>query len=80
MKVQELQARIRATKSFLHREIVRNKVNPTESLLSYREIDSRLNMIHEAERVGIRNLGERQNRKLTKMISEIERMGKISLN
>ncbi len=80
MTAQELHAKLKATKSFLHKEIVRNKVNPNESVLTYRQIDMRLDMIHEAERVGVRNLGERQNRKLTKMIAELEFLGKISLN
>ncbi|MEM7512577.1 MAG: hypothetical protein AAF388_16705 [Bacteroidota bacterium] len=48
--------------------------------LSFREIGVRMDMIHEAERVGVRNLGESQNRKLTKMIEEVEKIKDISLN
>ena len=71
----DLQARIQATKSLLHREIVRNKIDPTNSALSFREIGVRLDMIHEAERVGVRNLGEYQDRKLRRMMSELEAKG-----
>ena len=75
MTATDLQARIKATKSFLHREIVRNKIDPTNSTLSFREIGVRLDMIHEAERVGVRNLGEHQDRKLRRMIRELEAKG-----
>ena len=71
----DLQARIQATKSLLQREIVRNKIDPTNSTLSFREIGVRLDMIHEAERVGVRNLGEYQDRKLRRMMSELESKG-----
>lgn len=80
MTAQELHAKILATKSFLNREIVRNKTQHGVSVLSFREIGVRMDMIHEAERVGVRNLGERQNRKLTKMISDLEERVEISLN
>ena len=79
MKAQELHARIRATKDFLNREIVRNRVEG-ESLLDFREIGVRMDLLHEAERIGVRNLGEHQNRKLTRMIAELEQLGNISLN
>ena len=80
MTSQELHAKILATKSFLNKEIVKNRINAEESLLSFREIGVRLDMIHEAERVGVRNLGEQQNRKLTRMINQLEELGNISLN
>ncbi|MEM7369083.1 MAG: hypothetical protein AAF587_10830 [Bacteroidota bacterium] len=80
MTAQELHAKIQATKSFLNREIVRNKTNSGFNLLTFREIGVRMDMIHEAERVGVRNLGERQNRKLTKMISDLEQRTKNSMN
>lgn len=80
MTAQELHAKIQATKSFLNREIVRNKTNSGFNLLTFREIGVRMDMIHEAERVGVRNLGERQNRKLTKMISDLEKRVDTSMN
>ncbi|MCI4668998.1 MAG: hypothetical protein MRZ79_12765 [Bacteroidia bacterium] len=79
MNVQELQAKVLATKQFLDKEIVRNKRGET-SFLSFREIGDRMDMIHEAERVGVRNLGERQNRKLTRMIRQLEDMTNVSMN
>ena len=80
MNSQELHAKILATKAFLNREIVRQRTSAEETKLSFREIGTRLDMIHEAERVGIRNLGEIQNRKLTRMISELENLQHVSLN
>ncbi|MEZ4826918.1 MAG: hypothetical protein R3C61_11645 [Bacteroidia bacterium] len=49
-------------------------------MLNQFELGTRLDMIHEAERIGVRNLGERENRKLTRMISQLEEMHNISLN
>ena len=81
MSAQELHAKIQATKSFLNQEMVKNKLHTKrDGTMSFREIGTRLDMIHEAERVGVRNLGERQNRKLTRMINQLEEMQKVSLN
>jgi len=80
MSLQELHAKILATKSFLHKETVRNRTNSDSGALTFREIGNRLDMIHEAERVGVRNLGERQNRKLTRMIADLEQIRNVSLN
>lgn len=79
MTSQELHSKLQNTKSFLNREVVRNKLNG-ETLLSHHELGTRLDMIHEAERIGVRNLGERENRKLTRMISQLEEMHNVSLN
>ncbi|MEL6674134.1 MAG: hypothetical protein AAFR61_18155 [Bacteroidota bacterium] len=81
MSAQELHAKIQATKKFLNQEMVKTKLQQeADTLMSFREIGTRLDMIHEAERVGVRNLGERQNRKLTRMINQLEEMKNISLN
>lgn len=80
MEAQELYTRIRATKAFLNREIVRNKRQEGSQLLDLRQIGKRMDMIHEAERIGVRHLGEHQNRKLTKMMSELEQLREINLN
>lgn len=81
MSTQELHSKVRSTKAFLGREIVRLRTGEqTDDSLSYREISTRMDMIHEAERVGIRNLGESQARKLRKMIDELEELRAISLN
>ena len=79
MTSHELHSKLQSTKSFLNREIVRQKTNQ-DSLLSFREIGNKLDMIHEAERVGIRNLGEYQSRKLTRMIVQLEELQNVSLN
>lgn len=80
MSSQDLHAKILATKSFLNKEIVRNRTGSDPEALSFRQIGVRMDMIHEAERVGVRNLGERQNRKLTRMIDELENIRNVSLN
>ncbi|MEL7530662.1 MAG: hypothetical protein AAFN10_05110 [Bacteroidota bacterium] len=79
MTSQELHSKLQVTKSFLNREIVRNKTNQT-SVLSFREIGNKLDMIHEAERVGIRNLGEYQSRKLSRMIAQVEQLKDVNMN
>ena len=76
MTAQDLHARIQATKNFLNRELVRNRTNQT-TVLTFREIGKKMDMIHEAERVGVRNLGEYQNRKLTRMINELEELRNV---
>ena len=80
MTAQDLHAKVLATKHFLNKEIVRNKKSSNEALLTFREIGVRMDMIHEAERKGVRNLDDRENRKLTRMISELERLANVSLN
>ena len=80
MSSQELQAKVQATKSFLNREIVLNRIQPENRTLDFREIGVRMDMIHEAERVGVRNLSDRASRKLTRMISELEQMTDARLN
>lgn len=80
MSSQELYAKVLATKSFLQKEVVKNRTNSDPGALTFREIATRLDMIHEAERVGVRNLGERQNRKLTRMINQLEDIRNVNLN
>lgn len=80
MSVSELSAKIQASKSLLQKEMVRCKINPNASSMTVREIGMRLDMIHEAERKGVRNLEENQSRKLTKMINDLEKQGLVNLN
>lgn len=80
MKAQELQTRLTETKAFLNREIVRNKTRIEPCMLNLHEIGAKMDMIHEAERVGVRNLGERQNHKLSRMIAELERLRNTGMN
>ena len=80
MTSQELHSKVQLTKSFLNRESVRNKLNSPDSILSFREIGVRMDMIHEAERIGVRNLNERENRKLTRMIEQLEEMADLTAN
>ena len=81
MSKQELHSKVRATKAFLSRETVRLRTGEeVQGNLTFREIGTRMDMIHEAERVGIRNLEESQARKLQKMINELEEIRAVSLN
>lgn len=69
----ELHDKIVAAKSFLNSEIVRIRTNKTTvTTLSYRELGDRMDMIHEVERVGIRNLSEREMRRISRLITQLE--------
>ena len=73
MTVSELQAKIVAAKSFLNSEIVKIRTNGAQiSSLNYREIGTRLDMIHEVERVGVRHLGDLQLRRISRVVDELE--------
>jgi len=73
MSLNDLYAKVIAAKSFLNEEIVRIRTNKnTISTLSYREIGDRMDMIHEVERVGVRNLDEREKRKISRLITQLE--------
>lgn len=73
MTVSELSARIVAAKSFLNAEIVKIRTNGSQiSTLNYREIGSRLDMIHEVERVGVRHLGDLQLRRISRVVDELD--------
>ena len=70
----ELHARILRAKSILNSELVKIKTEGSANL-SFREIGDRLDMIHEVERIGVRNLGERDSRKITRMLSSLDEIG-----
>lgn len=73
MTLNDLHDKIVAAKMFLNSEIVRIRTNKsTVTPLSYRELGDRMDMIHEVERVGIRNLGEREMRRITRLITQLE--------
>lgn len=72
MSMNDLHAKIVAAKNFLNAEIVRLRTdNSTVSPMGYRELGDRLDMIHEIERIGIRNLGERDLRRITRLITQL---------
>lgn len=75
-----LQARIKATKSFLNKEMVRLKTSGQATPTVLNQLGTKLDFIHEAERIGVRNLNEHYNRRLNKMIREIEMLENIVLN
>lgn len=66
-----LHSRILMTKKFLNREIVRLKTSGNASPVSLNQLGTKLDFIHEAERIGIRNLDERYNRKLNKLFTDL---------
>ncbi len=74
MTVNELHAKINAAKALLNNEIVRIKTSGEADWLNYREIGDRLDLIHEVERIGIRNLGERDVRKITRMLVTLDEL------
>jgi len=78
--VKELHEKVLAAKHFLNSEIVRIRTNKdTVSALSYREIGDRMDLIHEVERVGIRNLNDRETRRIKRLVSQLESI-LVSLN
>lgn len=70
MNINELHSQILTAKTYLTRELVKLKTN-NNSEFNFREITDRLDMIHEAERIGYRNLNENKLRKITKMIGRL---------
>ena len=78
--MKELHEKVLAAKHFLNSEIVRIRTNKdTVSALSYREIGDRMDLIHEVERVGIRNLNDRETRRIKRLVSQLESI-LVSLN
>lgn len=69
---QELQVKVRETKLFLNKEMQKFRLKSNTALMSQSEIHRRMDMIHEAERVGIRHLDESNHRKLSKLVAEID--------
>lgn len=73
MTVNDLHSKVIAAKAFLNQEIVRIRTNKSPvSTLSYRELGDRMDMIHEVERVGVRNLEEPELRRITRLITQLE--------
>ncbi len=69
---QELYEKTTATKRFLNKEVVKIRTKTDEAMFTPQEVHTRLDIIHESERVGIRNLDERGLRKLSKVIREVD--------
>ena len=69
---QELYEKTTATKHFLNKEVVKIRTKTDEAMFTPQEVHTRLDIIHESERVGIRNLDERGLRKLSKVIREVD--------
>ena len=73
MTVNDLHSKVVAAKAFLNSEIVRIRTDQSPiSALSYRELGDRMDMIHEVERVGVRNLDEREKRRITRLVKQLE--------
>lgn len=72
MTVNELHSKIVAAKNFLNHEIVRIRTSEAPASMDFREIGDRLDMIHEVERIGIRNLNATEVRRVTRMLTQIE--------
>ncbi|MCB9236092.1 MAG: hypothetical protein H6581_30875 [Bacteroidia bacterium] len=68
--INDLHTQILSAKTFLTRELVKIKTQ-VDSPYNFREINDRLDMIHEAERIGYRNLSDSKLRKITRMIGEL---------
>ncbi len=75
----ELHTTILTAKKFLNNELVKLKNASDTEPLAYREIADRLDMLHEIERIGYRNLSERDLRKLQRMLGTLN-LPKVSEN
>ena len=74
MTINELHSKIVAAKNFLNAEIVRIRTNHEQATdYGFREIGDRLDMIHEVERRGIRNLNEGETRRITRLLVQLEK-------
>lgn len=72
MTVNELHSKIVAAKKFLNDEVVKIRTSQGTSSFNFREVGDRLDMIHEVERIGVRNLNEREQRKIARMIDQLD--------
>lgn len=73
MTLNELHSKINAAKVFLNAEMVKIRTNHTTvSTMGFRELGDRLDMIHEVERIGIRNLNEGETRRITRLLSQLD--------
>lgn len=68
MTVNELHTKILSAKRFLNQELVKLKTRNGDPSLGFREINDRMDMIHEVERIGYRNLNDRELRKINRML------------
>lgn len=80
MDAKELHNKIQASKAFLNREMVRLRTTGESAFFTLDEAGSRIDVLHEIERIGLRNIGEREGRKLKRVLVELETRGAISLN
>jgi hypothetical protein len=73
MTISELHSKIVAAKQFLNSEMVKLRTTgETVSTFGVRELGDRLDMIHEVERRGIRNLDDREIRRISRLVVQIE--------
>ena len=75
----DLHTRLLSVKKLLNAKLVRLKTSSDSTPISYRELNERLDLIHEVERIGLRNLSDRDLRKLNRMLAMVE-MPEISSN
>ena len=72
MQNNDLHTKVLVAKKFLNTELVRLKTAGNAAPIHYREINDRLDLLHEVERIGYRNLSERDLRKLNKMLLALD--------
>lgn len=68
----DLHTRILTAKKLLNEKLVKLKTSSDSTPISYRELNERLDLIHEVERIGLRNLSDRDLRKLNRMLAMVE--------
>lgn len=70
---QELFVHAMEVKAYINRELVKLRLDASAtSLFTSQELYHKLDLIHEAERTGFRRLDDRMERKLGKMLREVQ--------
>ena len=76
----ELETRISHAKHFLNSEMTHVRVNRVSNKVKINEIGLSLDTLHEAERIGIRNLNEVEYSRVSRVLTSIEARMALSGN
>jgi hypothetical protein len=75
-----LEQRIRTAKKFLNDELTHIKVNDGKAHLPVNEVGYHLDTIHEAERLGLRHLDDKNFARIRRTLTNVEAMMNLSKN
>jgi hypothetical protein len=78
--VNNLETRIRAAKQFLNTEATQVRLGNATSSLDLQEIGYQMDVIHEIEQTGLRNISEVQEIKLNRVLGKLESVMQIKIS